>query len=129
MAARSFARQFLGGLHSNLFDELENEGFFFDPVRREVENIFMVGVAERLNVAAGAYDVAQKLTDDLIRSSKEKMKTFESETLHLRKELVQRIEAEEAARVRCLEEQMARLKLEEEAQLADGATAEGAFEE
>merc|ERR1719231_1301546 len=128
VAARAFARQFLGGLHSNLFDELENEGFFFDPVRREVENIFMVGVAERLNVVAGAYDVAQKLTDDLIRSSKEKMKTFESETLHLRKELVQRIEAEEAARVRCLEEQMARLKLEEEAQLADGATAEGAFE-
>jgi len=125
VASRAFARQFLGGLHSDLFDELENEGFFFDPVRREVESIFMVSVIDRINLAAEGFNTAQRLTDDLIWSSKKKMKTFETEAFLQRKELALRIETEEALRLRYLEEQAA--KVEEEARLIDEA--EGDVEE
>jgi hypothetical protein len=129
VAARAFARQYLGGLHSDLFDELEGEGFFFDPVRREVENIFMKGVIDRLNTSAGAYDAAQKLMDDLIKASKKTQKIFETEVLKLRKELADRLAAEEAARQKALEEEVARLKAEEEAKLATEFAAEGEAEE
>ena len=112
VAARAFARQFLGGLHSDLFDELESEGFFVDPVRREVESIYMMDVINRINVTAKSFDTAQKLTDDLLRSTKMKMRTFETAVFLQRKELAERIEEEQALRLKCLEEQSVSLKIE-----------------
>ena len=102
----------MGGLHSDLFDELESEGFFVDPVRREVESIYMMDVINRINVTAKSFDTAQKLTDDLLRSTKMKMRTFETAVFLQRKELAERIEEEQALRLKCLEEQSVSLKIE-----------------
>jgi len=126
VAARAYARQYLGGLHTGIFDTLENEGFFFDPVRREVEEIFMVGVIDSLNRSASAYNSAQKLADELIEGSRRKAKMFEADAIRLRKELRERLAAEEAERQRLAAEEEARLKAEEEARLAAEAAAENA---
>ena len=111
-----------------MFDTLENEGFFFDPVRREVEEIFMVGLIDGLNRSATAYNAAQTLADELIKESRNKAKRFEMEAIRLRKELRDRLAAEEAERLRLIAEEEARLKAEEEARLAAEAEAEGAEE-
>lgn len=129
VAARAYARQYLGGLHTGIFDALEDEGFFFDPVRREVEDVFMVGVIESLNIAATAYDTAQKLADDLIEGSRRKARAFEADAIRLRKELRDRLAAEEAERLREIAEEEARLKAEEEARLKAEEEAENAGEE
>lgn len=128
VAARAYAQQYLGSLHTNVFDTLENEGFFFDPVRREVEEIFMVGLIDGLNRSATAYNAAQTLADELIKESRNKAKRFEMEAIRLRKELRDRLAAEEAERLRLIAEEEARLKAEEEARLAAEAEAEGAEE-
>jgi hypothetical protein len=39
IAAQTFARNYLGGLISGVFEGLTNEGVFYDPVEREVGSL------------------------------------------------------------------------------------------
>mmetsp|Transcript_19841 Transcript_19841/g.34202 ORF Transcript_19841/g.34202 Transcript_19841/m.34202 type:complete len:529 (+) Transcript_19841:243-1829(+) len=41
VAASTFARGYLGGIVTSVFDQLQSSGFFFDPVLKEVEDSFM----------------------------------------------------------------------------------------
>lgn len=41
VAARGFAKSYLADLHSAVFDKLVGTGHFFDPVEREVDDLFM----------------------------------------------------------------------------------------
>ena len=41
VAARGFAKNFLGDLHQSVFDQLVETGHFFDPVAQEVETKFI----------------------------------------------------------------------------------------
>lgn len=41
MAASTFARGYLNGLMDTVFDKLDRDGYFYDPVQREVETDFM----------------------------------------------------------------------------------------
>ncbi|GMH46067.1 hypothetical protein BSKO_14031 [Bryopsis sp. KO-2023] len=41
VAASTFSRGYLNGLIGSVFDKLERDGFFFDPIEREVETEFM----------------------------------------------------------------------------------------
>jgi len=41
VAARGFAKSYLADLHSAVFDKLVGTGHFFDPVEREVDDVFM----------------------------------------------------------------------------------------
>ena len=118
VAARAFASQYLGSLHNEVFETLENEGFFFDPVRREVEDIFMADVISDLNLKANAYDAAQKLADDLIEASRKRAKAFEAEAIRIRNEIKEKLRQEELERQR--------LKAEEEARIAAEAAAAAA---
>lgn len=41
VAASTFARGYLNGLMDTVFNKLDKEGYFYDPVQREVETEFM----------------------------------------------------------------------------------------
>jgi hypothetical protein len=41
VAASTFARGYLGGILNSVFDQLQSNGFFYDPVLHEVEENFM----------------------------------------------------------------------------------------
>ena len=73
VAARAFARDYLTELHTGVFDVLLTEGFFYDPLAKEVEEAFMPwlmdGVAAQGSgqVCAAATSAARKLADDLLQ--------------------------------------------------------------
>ncbi|CAM9605550.1 unnamed protein product, partial [Scytosiphon promiscuus] len=41
VAARSFAKNYLSSLKSDVFDDLEDEGHFYDPLAKEVREVFL----------------------------------------------------------------------------------------
>eukprot|EP01038_Epipyxis_sp_PR26KG_P005290 gene5290-7352_t len=116
IAARAFADQFLGDLHLNVFDMLQEQGHFYDPLQREVEDHFMGDLINNLLIGSNAYDVANQMAMELIDAARTKAKLFEKEAIALRKEMLARIAEEEALK----------LKLEEEARLAAEAAAAAA---
>jgi hypothetical protein len=124
IAARSFAYQYLSTLHNNVFELLEEEGYFYDPLQKEVEDVFMKDMIVGLKKKADAYEAARAIADELIEGARLKAKAFEAEALRLRQEMYDRIAAEEAARLEKI-----RLEEEEKARLAaEAAAAEAALE-
>lgn len=99
IAARAFSNQFLGELHVSVFDALEQMGAFYDPVRREVEELFVADLVGSLLGNAAAYDVAAAMATELIEAAKAKAKEFEKEAVKQRREHMARLEAERKARV------------------------------
>lgn len=126
IAARSFSQQYLGALHVNVFDQLQEEGFFFDPIQREVEDIFMVDLIADVRRRADSYNAAQEMANELLEAARNKVKAFAAEAIRLREEArlreIARLEAEAAAKAA---EEEARLAAEAAAAAAEG-TIEGA---
>lgn len=124
IAARSFTKQYLGNLHTGVFDMLEEEGHFYDPVQKEVEEIFMVNLLGEIRRRSDCYDAATQMANELIESAKTMSKDFENKAIELRKILADRLEAERKEQ----EERLAAQK-KAEAELAAAALAvEGAEE-
>jgi len=48
VAAQTFARGYLTGLVGNVFDSLFEQGFFYDPVEKEVAELFMPGLQQNV---------------------------------------------------------------------------------
>jgi radial spoke head protein 3 len=118
IAARSFAQQYLGQLHISVFEMLEAEGAFYDPVQREIEEIFMVDVVSAVTKQVTAYEAAREMADELLEAVRIRSKAFETEAIRMRTEyLAQLARDEELAR------EAARLKAEEMARLAAEADA------
>lgn len=100
IAARSFSQQYLGSLHSGVFDTLIAEGFLYDPVRKEVEELFLADVIGKLKKQADAYVAAQACAEELLASTRVNAASFAQEAIVLRaahKEKLARLEAEEKA--------------------------------
>ncbi len=57
IAARAFSNQFLGELHVSVFDMLQEQGHFYDPVKKEIEVNFMGGLVSNVVTAANSYEV------------------------------------------------------------------------
>lgn len=85
IAARAFSNQFLSELHISVFDTLEAQGAFYDPLQREVEELFMGDVMMNLTSDADAYEAASQLAMELIEQAKIRSKAFEKEGIKLRK--------------------------------------------
>lgn len=122
IAARAFSNQFLGELHINVFDMLEEQGHFFDPVEREVEELFMPELIQRLCSGASAYEAASQIAFELVAAARSKAKEFEAEAVKLRVKYLAKLAAEEAERLRVEEEKRAA----EEAARKAAEEAEGA---
>lgn len=78
IAARAFAQQYLGSLHSGVFDMLQDEGFFYDPVKKEVEEIFMVEILEGYRDRVALYSAAQAMAEELLEAAKKQVKGIRS---------------------------------------------------
>lgn len=123
IAARAFSYQFLGELHTSVFDMLEEQGHFYDPVKKEIEVLFMDDLLNGLSKRTKDYEAATIIAAELLEAAKVKAKIFEIEAIRLRKEEQARIEKEEKERKeKELKEQLER---EAAAKLAELALEEG----
>lgn len=66
MAARNFARNYLQDLVPGVFSSLEDSGYFYDVVEREVETDFMPWLMGEVGSAQSKTQRARALLDDLI---------------------------------------------------------------
>eukprot|EP00596_Hydrurales_sp_CCMP1899_P008821 CAMPEP_0119035260 /NCGR_PEP_ID=MMETSP1177-20130426/2198_1 /TAXON_ID=2985 /ORGANISM="Ochromonas sp, Strain CCMP1899" /LENGTH=351 /DNA_ID=CAMNT_0006993269 /DNA_START=178 /DNA_END=1233 /DNA_ORIENTATION=+ len=96
IAAQYFAQQYLGSLHSGVFDTLEEEGYFFDPLQKEIEEITMVDLLASLRSRSDFYEAAQEIADELIAAARMKAKEYEDKAVILRQIALQRRIEEEA---------------------------------
>jgi hypothetical protein len=124
VAARAFSNQFLGELHNSVFDMLEEQGHFYDPVQREVEELFMGELMQGVRAGAECYEAASIIAMEILEAARAKAKVFEAEAIRLRREMEAQLAAEEAERKRIEDEQLAA-----EAAARAAAEAEGAVEE
>eukprot|EP00597_Dinobryon_sp_UTEXLB2267_P003646 CAMPEP_0170076624 /NCGR_PEP_ID=MMETSP0019_2-20121128/13596_1 /TAXON_ID=98059 /ORGANISM="Dinobryon sp., Strain UTEXLB2267" /LENGTH=391 /DNA_ID=CAMNT_0010288449 /DNA_START=58 /DNA_END=1233 /DNA_ORIENTATION=+ len=111
IAARAFSNQFLGELHNNVFDMLQEQGHFYDPVKKEIEVMFMGGLISNVVNAANSYEAASIIAKELLESARVRARAFEREAKALRKERQDRLEQE-------------RLQREEQQRLENEAAAE-----
>jgi hypothetical protein len=123
IAARAFSKQYMGNLHTQIFDALEKEGVFYDPVEKEVRDVFLVSViAKAKENTANYYESSRLMTEELINAARSKARQFEAEAVRLRNELRERLE-EEARQKAAAEAEIKRLAAEAEAEaqrLAEG---------
>ena len=66
IAARAFSNQFLGELHVSVFDMLQEQGHFYDPVKKEIEVNFMGGLVSNVVTAANSYEVIRHDSDIIV---------------------------------------------------------------
>lgn len=104
VAARAFAEQYLGLLHDEVFDALEAEGRFVDPLRREVEEVFMPELLASVKSQYTLYLTASNTLRQLLDDASEEARQIGETAVR---------EREEAA----LEAEVERLRLEEEVRL------------
>jgi hypothetical protein len=74
IAAQYFAQQYLGTLHTGVFDMLEDQGFFYDPLQREIEDFTIVDLLASLRTRSDFYEAAQQIADELIAAARMKAK-------------------------------------------------------
>ena len=99
IAARSFSQQYLGSLHQGVFDTLIEEGFLYDPVRKEVEELFMADMIDNLKKQADAYVAAQTCAAEILQNTRVTATAYAAEAVMLReahKEKLALLAAEEA---------------------------------
>eukprot|EP01039_Chlorochromonas_danica_P020036 gene20036-24373_t len=105
IAARQFTSQFLGELHVNVFDTLEEQGHFYDPVQREIEELFLPMLTQGVVRGADQYEAAAQIAMELLEQARIKARACEAEAIRLRSEEKARFAAEEAARKQREEEE------------------------
>ncbi len=109
IAARAFAYQYLGSLHTSVFDMLEEQGFFYDPLKKEVEEVFMKELLTGVKVKAACYEAAQAMAAELLEAARGRARDFELVAVANRQEYMARLEREAAQA-----EEAKRLELEAE---------------
>lgn len=120
VAARSFAKNYLGALNADVFADLESSGHFYDPVRQEVTDVFLPWLMDTVATDMEGVQKAQALADDLIRAAMEKAKELQEAAKAAHEAELARL-AEEKRKAE--EEAAARLQAEAEAAAAEGGDA------
>lgn len=67
VAARAFAQQYLADLIPSVFSSLRDNGYFYDPVERDVETVFMPWLMDEVEKALQKNDLGRTILDILIR--------------------------------------------------------------
>ena len=67
LAAKAFAKSYLIDLVPSVFNSLRENGYFYDPVERDVETGFMPWIMDETVVELDKQAVARLLLDNLIR--------------------------------------------------------------
>lgn len=76
IAARAYSNQYLATLHEGVMNDLFDEGFFYDPVRKEVEEVFMVDLISGLRDSVDSYHVATNMVEELLVEAGTMVKSF-----------------------------------------------------
>jgi len=95
VAARSFAKNYLNDLHEAVFSSLEETGHFYDPVHKEVDEVFMPWLLTKVVDEVVAHVDSRRLADELVQNSLELSKALQDEAARLRAIELARIAEEE----------------------------------
>jgi hypothetical protein len=71
-AARSFAQQFLNSLTPKVFTNLQQKGFFYDPVKREVETKFVPSLMQQMDFKLKKNETSHAILEALIADALQK---------------------------------------------------------
>ena len=110
VAAQFFAQQYLGSLHSGVFDMLEDQGFFYDPLQKEIEETTMVDLLADLKLKSNCYEIAQNMLDELISGAGQKAAEYEKITAALRLKAAEKLQADADAALKEKEQQESLMK-------------------
>eukprot|EP00603_Paraphysomonas_imperforata_P008902 CAMPEP_0114429412 /NCGR_PEP_ID=MMETSP0103-20121206/9473_1 /TAXON_ID=37642 ORGANISM="Paraphysomonas imperforata, Strain PA2" /NCGR_SAMPLE_ID=MMETSP0103 /ASSEMBLY_ACC=CAM_ASM_000201 /LENGTH=325 /DNA_ID=CAMNT_0001598749 /DNA_START=236 /DNA_END=1213 /DNA_ORIENTATION=+ len=111
IAARAYSNQYLSTLHEGVMNDLFDEGYFYDPVRKEVEEVFMVDLISGLRASVDSYNVATNLVEEVLVEAGVMVKSFMARGEKARAQ-------QRAADAKAEEEAAAKKKAEEEAAAA-----------
>ena len=67
LAAKAFAKSYLADLVPSVFNNLRENGYFYDPVQRDLETGFMPWIVERTLNELNSLQVGRLLLDSLVR--------------------------------------------------------------
>lgn len=118
IAARAFSNQYLSQLHIGVMNDLFEEGFFFDPVKKEVEEIFMTDVIDHVKEAISSYSTAEALLEELMVEACNKAKEAQRRASSARQIRKQKQLEEEAIAAKTRAEEEAKRKADEAAAAA-----------
>jgi len=85
IAARAFAQSYLQDLVPSVFGTLQDHGYFFDPVERDIESKFMPWLMEHVEQDLSKARLARAVLDTLIRD----MVSKRSDTYHILDEAIE----------------------------------------
>mmetsp|Transcript_14314 Transcript_14314/g.21431 ORF Transcript_14314/g.21431 Transcript_14314/m.21431 type:complete len:372 (-) Transcript_14314:208-1323(-) len=121
IAARAFSSQYLSTMHEGIMNDLMDDGFFFDPVKKEIEESMMVEQISGLRNRVECYNIAQSLLEQLILDAGAMAKSFQNraEVARVARKERERKEAEAAAKAKAAEEAEAAKRAAEEAAAAE----------
>lgn len=122
ITAREFSRNYLSTLHTDVIDELESEGCFYDPIKKEIEENIIHLIVNGMKNNFQKYSVACELVEELMLVAWDKASEMQEKCDKLR-EIQREKERKEA-------ELLAKKKVEEEAarKLAEEAARKAAEE-
>ena len=122
MDFRSFAKNYLADLSEAVFTSLEETGHFYDPVHREVDEVFMPWLMAKVVDEVGAQNNSRALADELVKTALMLSKDLQEEAARAREAELVRLAEEK--RLRDLEEAKAKALAAEGDAAADGADAD-----
>ena len=67
--ARAYAKDYLGDLHENVFGNLMETGHFYDPLAKEVEEIFMPWISDGVVDELDRVALSRKLTTKVLEAA------------------------------------------------------------
>jgi len=126
VAARTFTKGFLSELQTSVVSNLQDAGFFYDPLEKEVTDEFMPWLLDSMTEKLDMVQIARAIADDLLTAAGGRAAQMAEETARLQKLVAER-EATEAAAMKAKEDEKAaaQAKFEEE-EAAKKAEAEAA---
>ncbi|KAM6954087.1 radial spoke head protein 3 homolog [Aplochiton taeniatus] len=72
IAARAFAQHYLADLLPSVYTTLRDHGYFYDPVERDIENVFLPWLMVQVNESLEKRHEARSILDKLIRDVTQK---------------------------------------------------------
>ncbi|CAB3983563.1 Hypothetical predicted protein [Paramuricea clavata] len=94
IAARAFAQSYLADMVPSVFGSLSENGYFYDPVERDVETYFMPWLQGQVERNLNRYRVACLMLDSMIRNVvKQRIDSYDQ----LEQQLLEAIQREDAA--------------------------------
>lgn len=125
VAAQYFASQYLGSMHTNILDALEEEGHFHDPLQKEIEDLTIPDLLVDLRLRLDYYEAARLIADELLAEASSRAREFEERAILFRHENeIKRIKKEEETALREMEANRLAMKLKKKQAELDGEDSE-----